>query len=113
MRFKLLDFYGGAITKVCIATGQNGNGYTNATMTFEPGKIYETKDPTLMAYIEGKLGDVNESPILTDDLATELQLAGVKYTTKKCGTCVSAKTHAVFNPFVIVEEEEEDNDENA
>lgn len=109
MRFKLLDFYGGAITKVCMASGQNGKGYTMASMTFEPGTVYKTKDPTLMDYIKGKIGDVSERVVLTDNLRTELELGGVEYTTQKCGACASAKTKAVFNPFTILEE---DNDEN-
>lgn len=105
MKFKLLDIFGGAVNKICTASGQNGKGYTCAPMNFEPGKIYETTDPTLIKYIKGEIGDVMERPVLTDELKQELALGKIKYTTQRCSTCASSKIHAVFNPFEIVEED--------
>lgn len=106
MKFKLLDLFGGAISRVCMCSGQNGKGYTCAHYVFEPGKIYETDDPTLMKYIKGEIGDVMEQPILTDSLKEDLRLGGIKYTVKRCSTCTGSKPHAVFNPFEIIEEED-------
>lgn len=104
MKFKLHDFYGGAVERLCIVSRKEG-GYTNAYYTFLPGKVYETSDPVFIKYITGEIGDVRENKVKTADLESDLKAAGVEYKQTKCGTCAAAKLHLVYNPFKILEDE--------
>lgn len=104
MKVKLHDFFGGGIRKLCLKSLDGGKGYTNVSYLFEPGKIYEFDDPVLKQFFKGEVGNVNETMVSTPELVSQLKYYGVSYTTKKCGTCSSAKPKVVFNPFVIVEE---------
>ena len=106
MKFKLHDFYGGAVERLCIVSRKEG-GYTNAYYTFLPGKVYETEDPVFIQYITGQIGDVKENKIKTADLEAELNSYGVEYKVTKCGSCASAKPHLVYNPFKILEDKDE------
>jgi len=105
MRFKLHDFFGGAIERLCIVSRKEG-GYTNAYYSFLPGKIYETDDPIFIDYIQGKIGDVLEKKASTPDLEAELAAAGVEVVPHKCSTCPTAKPQLWFNPFKILEDED-------
>lgn len=106
MKFKLHDFYGGAVERLCIVSRKEG-GYTNAYYTFLPGKVYETSDPVFIQYITGQIGDVKENKVKTAELQSELDAAGIKYEQRKCGSCANAKPHLVYNPFKILEDEDD------
>lgn len=104
MKFKLHDIFGGAIERVVMCSGDKPGIETNKRMTFLPDTVYSLNDPVAIQYIKGEIGDVREKMVLTADLKAQLEAAGIEYEVKKCGTCVSAKPKAFFNPFVILED---------
>lgn len=104
MKFKLHEFYTGNMNKLVLKSNDNGRGYTNAFVTFEPGIEYETHDPILIKYIEGEVGDPNENPVWTADFQQVLDYYKIPYHKNKCSSCPSAKPRISYNPFKIVEE---------
>lgn len=104
IRFKLNSIFEGGIERVVRCTGAKPGLETNKRLTFIPGKIYKCNDPLAIQYIKGEIGDCRETMVLTAALKENLAFHNVEYTVKKCGTCSSSKPKAFFNPFVIVEE---------
>lgn len=98
----------GGIERVVRCTGARPGLETNKRMTFVPKKVYRLTDPLAIQYIKGEIGDCRETMVLTAALKEDLALHNVEYTVKKCGTCTNAKVKAFFNPFVIVEEQNDD-----
>lgn len=110
IRFKLNDIFAGGIERLvfCSVEGKPGVA-TNKRYTFVPGVEYKFSDPILTQYIKGQIGDVREKMVLTPQLKSDLDARQIPYEVVKCGTCSNAKPKAFFNPFVILE----DTDENA
>lgn len=107
MKFKLHDIFVGAIERVVLCTGSKPGTETNKRMTFLPNTVYSVTDPLVIKYIKGEIGDVREKMTATADIKNQLKAAGIAYTIKKCGTCSTAKPKVVFNPFVILEDDDE------
>lgn len=104
MKFKLHEFWTGNMQKLVIKSNDNGRGYTNAYVTFEPDTLYETSDPILIKFIKGEIGEVRENPVWTVGFQQVLDYNKISYEKNKCSTCPSAKPHIRYNPFKIVEE---------
>lgn len=105
---RLHDFYEGAIRKTTICSLENGQGYTNKTYEFLPDTEYTFKDPIIIKYFKGEIGDVNEQLLATPELKETLRAHKVPFELKKCSSCPTAKPHVVFNPFVIEEYPDDD-----
>lgn len=105
MKFRLHSIFEGAIDRIVMCSGKTPGTETNKRMTFLPDTIYSLSDPIAIKYIKGEIGDVREKLLATDALKAQLKYNNIEYTIKKCGTCVSAKPKAFFNPFEILEDE--------
>ena len=90
-----------------MCTGPKPGTETNKRMTFLPNTVYSVNDPLVIKYIRGEIGDVREKMAATADLKAQLDASGIEYEIKRCGTCSTAKPKVVFNPFEILEDENE------
>lgn len=107
MKFMLHEFIEGAVTRMIFKSNPNGTGVINSRVTFLPGEVYEATDETLIKVIKGELGDIRQKSVLTPSLKETLNAYGVKYTVIRCGTCTGSKPNALYNPFKILEDENE------
>lgn len=105
IKFKLHDIFVGGIDRIVMCSGSKPGTETNKRMTFLPGVEYTVSDPIVIKYIKGEIGDVREKMVATASLKAELAAAGIEYETKRCGTCTASKPKALFNPFVILEDD--------
>lgn len=103
IKFRLLPFIGGSIERTVMKTNPEG-GYKSARLIFVPDFIYEAKDPVVISYIKGNIGDNREKSLETPQLLAELNELGVKYEKVFCRTCTGSKPNLRYNPFQIVEE---------
>lgn len=104
IKFQLLPFIGGNIERNVMKTNPEG-GYISARLAFAPGVVYEAKDPVVVDYIKGKVGDVREKSLQTPQLLAELDSLGVAYEKVYCHSCSGSKPNLRYNPFQILEEE--------
>lgn len=107
MKFMLHEFIEGGVTRMIFKTNPNGSGVINSRVTFLPGEVYEATDEKLIKLIKGEIGDIRQKSLLTPNLKETLTSYNVPYTTIRCGTCVGSKPHALYNPFKILEDENE------
>lgn len=104
---KLHKMMGGAIERIVPETDPNRpDGIINKRYTFLPGEEYEIDDPKTIQYFKGEIYDIRERQVLSANLKAELEANHIPYETQKCGTCASAATKALFNPFVVKEVEQ-------
>lgn len=113
MIVKLHDFIKGAIVRMVAKHDKNGN-VVHARIEFVPGEEYTVEDPLLIDYLSGAKGDVRQKSIYSKDLIEELTARRIPYEISKCGTCSNAKPLVLYNPFLLLPddgEEEEKEDE--
>lgn len=114
MKFKLLDFIKGDVTKDCLVSGEVQGHYRTSIYTFKPGQVYETNDPIFAAYISfDGIGDVRTRSPYSQELKETLERLHVPYESRRCSTCAGSKPSLYYNPFVIVNDNEDANDETA
>lgn len=105
----LHDFIKGAITRMVAKHDEKG-GVVHARIEFLPGEEYEVDDPLLIDYLTGKKGDVRQKSQYSKELIDELKARAIPYDISKCGTCSNAKPRVLYNPFKIVEVEDDESE---
>lgn len=103
---KLHDFIKGSIVRMVAKHDKNGN-VVHGRIEFLPGEEYTVDDPLLLDYLTGKKGDVRQKSVYSKDLIDDLKANNIPYELSKCGTCSNSKPSVLYNPFKIVDEEDE------
>lgn len=104
MKFKLQDFFEGAITRMIFKSSDNGST-VNCRYTFLPGEIYEATDDKLIRLIKGEIGDIRQKDFYTAEKKALLESYGIKYEVTRCGSCSGSRPYVLYNPFKILEED--------